>query len=93
MASINRLNGGIFVFAIETEQGALRGKGKGIVTEAARKFNLPVVVVEYDAKPPTDTGSLVVLADHLRHRARAMIGLCVGYLAEGIGIYKLVSDG
>jgi hypothetical protein len=91
MVSVNNLNGGNWIFAIETKANALLGSGKNIVLDAAAKINLPVIVVDFNSRPPKDFGNRVIVKNSLLKRSTSIMGDFVAYLDdyEEFGLYLL----
>ena len=87
MVSVNKLNGGTFIFAIETRENGIKSN---IVTQMVDKFNLPVIVVDHESKPPHDTGDYVILKKSLKKRAKSMKGKFIRHTSNA-SIYKLLS--
>jgi len=92
MISINHLNKGTWIFAIETKPDAFKTTGKQMILDTATKVNLPVIVVKAESRPPHDYGDYAIVRNSLKDRAQAMIGRQLGWLdqAQEFGIYKLV---
>jgi hypothetical protein len=91
MLSISKINGGIWIFAIELSPGAIRGPGRRMVLAAAERVDVPVIVVSHGILPPHDTGDLTVVKDSLLHRCQGMIGDALADLADGFKVYRLRS--
>lgn len=94
MVSVNEFNGGTWIFAVETEEGALQGKGKNIVMDVSNKVNLPVIVSKYGSLPPNDKGDLTVIKTSLLPRTNRMRGELVRFLdaEETYGVYELKTE-
>jgi hypothetical protein len=89
LLSVNNINGGAFVFAIEQQEDAVRTTGRHLTVLAAQHFKLPLIVIDHDAVPPRDVGDRVVINRDLTKRAASMLGASLGSLAEGVDIYEL----
>lgn len=92
MLSVNELNGGTWVFVIETQLGALETTGKNIILEMVRNVNFPAIVASYGKKPPEDTGDRVVVKDSLLSRCKFLIGAKLGELSDDVSIYELLDS-
>jgi hypothetical protein len=90
LLSINQINGGIWVFAIELKKDAIKNDGEEMMINIAENISLPIIVVNYDSMPPDDKGDRVILHDTLLSRAKHLVGDKLGQLAHNINIYKLV---
>jgi hypothetical protein len=91
LVSVNKFNGGTWILVIEAAPDALMTTGRNLVLSVAKAVNLPVIVVNYGSKAPNDTGDRTVVKDSLLPRAQKMIGKKLDELAEGFGVYELVS--
>ena len=90
LLSINEMNGGRWVFAVETKKDAVLTSGRNIVIDIAFAVDIPVIVVDHGSTPPNDTGDRVVVKDKLLARSKAIIGSKLNDLAPGIAVYTLV---
>ncbi len=89
MLFINNFNGGIWIFAIETLKNAYKTSGKSIIIDIVKKMNLPVIVSDFDSKPPYDKGDYVVIKKELENRASQIKGEFICELENDIKVYKL----
>ena len=92
MLSINALNGGTWIFAIETKENAIKTTGKNIVLDVVKKVNLPMIVSSYDKLPPFDTGDKVVVKASLLSRSKFLIGEKLDELSDDVSIYRLIDS-
>lgn len=90
VATINKMNGGTWIFINEMEENALLNGGKGIVLQMVSKIDLPAIVVDYDSKPPDDKGNRVVIKEELLPRTDRIRGEYIDHIDDGMGLYKLV---
>jgi hypothetical protein len=91
--SANMLNGGKWMFVIEVKPNAVMTTGKSMVKTLTALSNVPVIIVDYNSKPPCDRGNRVVVKNALLARcSKRLIGEFLGYLDndKSMGIYKLV---
>lgn len=92
MVSVNDMNGGRWIFVIEIQPNAFRTTGKNIILDIASKIDLPVIVVDYNSKPPNDKGDYVIVKKSLLNRSKQLIREHLGFLdeSEEFGIYNLM---
>jgi hypothetical protein len=91
MMSVSTMNGGTWVFGVEDKPNALRTTGRDIVLDIANKIDMPIIIVRYESKPPTDKGDEVIVKPSLMPRADKLINGLIDYLDQEktIGIYRL----
>lgn len=92
MLSVNDMNGGTWVFALETKPNAILTSARNIVLNVARAINLPIIVSSHGVLPPHDTGELVIVKDALLSRCRYLAGEKMHQLAADVAIYKLIDS-
>jgi len=92
MLSVNTLNGGTWVFVIETQPGALETTGKNIVLDMVRSCDMPAIVASFGKKPPEDTGDRVIVKDSLLPRCKFLVGPKLGELSDDVSIYELLDS-
>jgi len=90
MLSVNEMNGGTWLFAVELREGAVMGTGRAMVAEAIGAVGLPCVIVDFGSLPPDDTGDRVAVADALMPRASRLAGARLGSISDSIGVYELL---
>lgn len=92
MCSANKLNGGSWVFAIETKQDAAMTTGRNMIERITSLAITPVIIVNYDAVPPDDKGDRVVVKAELESRSSKLCGSFLHYLdkEKTMGVYELV---
>lgn len=92
MCSTNKLNGGVWVFAIESKPNSVLTTGRKMVERMAILAPVPVIVVDYGVQPPNNKGNRVVIKDSLKNRSKFIMGTFLDFLDEEktIGIYGLV---
>lgn len=93
MLNIYNLNGGVYIFVIEVEEGSVLGKGKNIILDMVKKYDYPAIVTSYGVEPPHDTGNMVILKDSLLTRAKRIMGEKIADLTEGVSLYNLINSG
>lgn len=91
MFSINEMNGGKFVFAIETRPAAVTTTARAMVVAAARITRLPVIIIDHDSNPPDDVGDRVAVTNQIKHRARSMLGRAICHLDDDVELYELIT--
>lgn len=93
MVTINDLNGGYFVFVMELWKDAARTTGARVIMDVASRVERPVIVVNFDSRPPTDFGDYTVVKQSLKEKAKRMMGAPLGFLDTDreYGIYELVN--
>lgn len=92
MLSIDRFNGGVWIFVMETKKGAYLTSGKNIITEVANKFNYPVIVVDYDSKYPNDKGDYVIIKNSLENISKFIMGDFICNYNDNMNVYKLIIE-
>jgi hypothetical protein len=89
MLFINSFNGGIWIFAMETKKDAYRTTGKSIIVDMVEKFDLPIIISDFDSKPPYDKGDYVVIKNELEYKSNQIKGDFIYELENDIKVYKL----
>lgn len=85
-------NGQQLYVAIELKENAIKTTGREMAIETARTADIPMIVVKYESKPPTDSGDWVVVSDKLLPRCMRIVGESVERLSDDVGMYELVKE-
>jgi len=93
LINIINFNGGLYIYVVEVEEGAVQGKGKRIILDMVNKYDFPAIITSFGIKPPEDKGDLVVVKMTLLQRSKRIIGDKVVDLDNNVGLYKLISEG
>lgn len=91
MASINEMNGGKWIFVMDLAKNAHRKTGKTMVAAMLKRFNLPLIVVDYD-NLEKGTGDYVILKNSLLPRSRKIAGKKLADFSPEAGIYQLLKE-
>jgi hypothetical protein len=91
MLSVNTMNGGNWIFAMETEKDAVITTGKEIIMELIESLLLPAIVVKHGFNPENNKGDYVIVHQLLLFKSKQLIGKFLGYLddEETFGMYEL----
>ena len=71
---IDTFNGGTWIFVMETKKDAHLTTGKDIILDIANKFDIPIIVSDYDTKIGKDFGDYVILKKKLEPKASQIMG-------------------
>ncbi len=88
MVNVYNLNGGEFIFAIETKKDAVKTTGRNTLIDIMHKIDLPCIVVDYEAELP-HLGNRVIIKNSHKHRASNIIDGKIADLSVDLEIYKL----
>jgi len=86
MFSVNQTEQGIIGYAVETEPDAILTKARGMAVDYARRFKIPLIVVE-TTQSDGDLGRVIVHSD-IEERASGIIGERVAALSDDVSMFK-----
>lgn len=89
MFSINDMNGGRWLFAIETRPDAIMTSARSMALAMVGSIDLPMIVVDHGSVPPDDKGDRVIIKAELLHRSTRLMGPRLAEMAPGVDIYRL----
>lgn len=87
---IDTFNGGTWIFVMETKKNAHLTTGKNIILDIANKFDIPIIVSDYDSELGEDYGDYVILKKDLEVRANQIKGDFICELGKDVKVYKLI---
>jgi hypothetical protein len=93
MLSVNDIEGGRFVLALELRSGAVLSSAAAMVATLASATRLPVVISDYESLPPDDKGDRVAVHTSILYRSRRMVGRLLSWLAPDVALHELVKGG
>lgn len=88
--TINTFNGGTWIFVMETKENAHLTTGKNIIIDMAKRFNMPIIISDYNTKIGEDYGDYVVLKKELESKSNQIKGDFICELSNNINLYKLI---
>ena len=75
---------------METKKNAHLTTGKNIILDIANKFDIPIIVSDYDSELGEDYGDYVILKKDLEVRANQIKGDFICELGKDVKVYKLI---
>lgn len=89
MMHVTSMNGGTWIFAFETREGAFED-AREMMVQIIRDIDLPMILINHGSRPPDDVGDATVIKDDLLPFTKRMRGSLLRMIANDIGIYELV---
>lgn len=89
MVSINQIESGFWIFAMDLKKNAHKTTGKNIIQAMLNKYKVPVIIVDYD-NLEKGKGDYVVIHDTMLSRSSKLIGDYIGDISADMKIYDLI---
>lgn len=92
LAGLSVVEGLNWIVVKEVQENAAITTGLKMLVELSNTFDFPIMIADYDIRPPHDIGNRVVIHKKIEYKCKALMGEFLQQLDENINLYKLRID-